>query len=206
MYEAKNIRTMVQHRTVDEQLLMERGCPHVVGFIGAIGAGKSAAADVLLARGYRTLSFAAPLKEMVAGFCRKYFGISPLHFTGNQEWKSRPIPALGGVSGRRVLELVGTDGWREAYPDVWIDASFATCAPEAYYVIEDVRYLNEAEAIRRRGGRLIQIHRRGHSPERTGHASDNEWPLIKPDYIGHIADGDLDSLEDFVLHTVGIKG
>jgi RNA-splicing ligase RtcB len=83
------------------------------------------------------------------------------------------------VTGRRILELVGTQGYRAAYPDVWVDLALAGGGPA---VFDDVRFPNEAEGIRKRGGVIVAVEAIGAPVRRTGHESDEAWRSIMPDY------------------------
>ena len=41
--------------------------------------------------------------------------------------------------------------------DIWVKAMFARCAGYQYVIIPDVRFKNEADTIRERGGLLLRV-------------------------------------------------
>jgi hypothetical protein len=169
--------------------------PMVVGFVGGIGSGKSSCADDLVQRfAFERASFATALKESVYRTLAPLPGVERRHFFGTQADKAEPIPSLGGATGRKVLELVGTDGYRAAYADVWVDLAMALRSAGVRYVFDDVRFPNEAGAIRKAGGILIRVDCIGNpSSVRTGHASD-QWETIPTDFQLIARYGELDQL------------
>lgn len=160
--------------------LTKMNAPKIVGFAGGAGCGKSVAAKTLVEMGYARMAFADPLKSA----CYEVFG--PLgakqrHFFGSQADKAEPIPKLGGVTGRRILEVVGTEGFRAAYSNVWVERALVTRDPTDFYVIEDVRFQNEIDAIRAAGGEIILLRRDGVNPpaldDGSAHESARWWRL-----------------------------
>jgi hypothetical protein len=60
---------------------------------------------------------------------------------------------------RELLQRLGTEGGRDVLgTDVWVNALFEK--PYENLVITDVRFPNEADAIQRRGGKIVRIIRR----------------------------------------------
>lgn len=94
---------------------------------------------------------------------------------------------------RELLQRLGTEAGRQTLWDsIWIDAALHDLDPNGNYVVTDVRFPNEAEAITQRGGRLVRIIRDGVGPANS-HASEtslDDYPFIH----GLRNDG---SLEDF---------
>ncbi len=77
-----------------------------------------------------------------------------------EKWKRMPeVPPGFGKSVRDSLIFIG-DNFRSIMPTVWIDIAFRDV--KCNQVISDVRYLNEAEYIRSRGGLNILMWRPGH--------------------------------------------
>lgn len=59
---------------------------------------------------------------------------------------------------RRLLQEYGTGLRDTTHPDVWVDARFATVDPfPGPVVITDVRFPNEVESVRSRGGLLLWV-------------------------------------------------
>jgi len=136
----------------------------VIGFCGLAGAGKSTAAACLVRRrGYIRLPFAAPLKAMALAF-----GLCPQDMEGVA--KETPHAALCGRAPRQFLQALGTDfGRRLIGEDVWVGAwerEVARRRSLAHWggrraplgiVADDVRFANEAAAIRRHFGKPAPI-------------------------------------------------
>jgi hypothetical protein len=138
--------------------------------------GKSSVASYLTSYGYRTVSFAGPLKAMVRSF------LAHTGYTHDQvdelfgpSKKERIIPELG-VSPRHLLCTIGTEWGRECIsPDVWlkcwqrnVDYYLANDLP---VICDDVRFANEAELVRELGGELWMVTRPG-TTRRGNHASE----------------------------------
>jgi hypothetical protein len=63
------------------------------------------------------------------------------------------------AEGRALLQKVGVDR-RNENENYWVDKAFAQMTdPEAVYVIPDVRFPNEAAAVRRVGGTMWRVNR-----------------------------------------------
>lgn len=74
-----------------------------------------------------------------------------------EKWKTEATNAPGLlVSMRETLQRVG-DGFREIRPSVWID--MALSSPDTSGVFCDVRYLNEARALKQRNATLVLVGR-----------------------------------------------
>jgi len=146
----------------------------VIGFTGKINSGKTSAAQYLVSEGYSEYSFADPIKRIA-----EIFGFEKHQLYGTQEQKLE-VNTHWKVSGRRFLQRFGTDVCRDALPmlmpelglqeseSLWIRLWQIEMQryPERLYVISDVRYPDEAEAIRRLGGLIIRL--TCTLPERTG--------------------------------------
>lgn len=134
---------------------------HVVGLTGYAGSGKSTAAQYLVERhGFTRLSFAAPLKKMLRTL-NPYVAANPLPhmdseplrvndlFVTMTEQQIKESPA--GDEYRRLLQVLGTDCIRAVDDDFWIKAVTAVIEatdPEGKYVLDDVRFPNEAAVIK----------------------------------------------------------
>lgn len=148
--------------------------PRSIGLIGKMGSGKNTVADVLIrTHGYIPLAFATPLKEMV-------IEADPLIACGAHNWNADRKFAMqihlsdlldNGMTFeeckreypevRRTLQRIG-QGARKVDPDYWVRALFtrALDIPESQpVVITDVRYPNEADALRTAGYTLVRITR-----------------------------------------------
>lgn len=145
----------------------------IIGLVGFIGAGKGSTADILVERhGFFKESFANSLKDA----CSIIFGWDRQMLEGNtpesrlwreqkDEWWSEKLGRE--FSPRLALQLMGTEAGRDVFhPDLWVHTVMRRCeqAPWNNYVIADVRFPNEINAIKDSGGVVIRV-RRGDDPE-----------------------------------------
>jgi len=158
----------------------------LIGITGKIGSGKTTATDYLTSLGYHEYSFAGPLKQIAEIF---HFEFHQLY--GTQEQKLE-VNAHWNVSGRHFLQKFGTEICRNVLPKVlpemklddtslWIRLFEIERAknPDRLYVVSDVRFPDEAQAIKRMGGIIIRLVRP--SPHASSHASETVQDLIEPD-------------------------
>ena len=139
----------------------------IIGISGYKQGGKSSLVEFLrgaLPSGkLYPMSFADSLKKCVY----KYW-IEPLDFRGEADWenedyKNRKHPC--GLTYRELLQKVGTDWFRSTWPDIWVfNAARLTMGLSCNVIFSDVRFPNEAEAIREAGGVLVKIVRPGYGP------------------------------------------
>jgi hypothetical protein len=146
----------------------------VIGLCGKAGAGKTTAARILEEdRGFVRLPFAGPLKAMA-----RAFGLSAAEMT---LFKEIPLERLNWKTPRQFMQFLGTEFGRKLIGEnVWVyawSASLGESAVENFgdilVVADDVRFENEAVAIREEGGLVIEITRAGAgSASGAGHASE----------------------------------
>lgn len=186
--------------------VLEKHFPVVIGLVGYAQVGKDSTAAVLVEQGYTRRAFADPLRDLAA-----YLNPIVGWFNDQAPMRYREACDLYGVEGAKLkvsgvrpfLKQLGT-GVRECLdPEAWIRATLDGCP--RHTVISDVRFLNEADAIRRRatelGGKplLLRVDRPGHGPESD---FEREVGLIKAD-LTVSNDGDLDDLHLKVLDLLG---
>lgn len=159
-----------------------------VGFCGAAGAGKSTAADRLVKHWrFNRVRFAGPLKAMMLAL-----GLSAEQVDG--ALKEVPTPLLCGRTPRQAMQWLGTEWGRDLIGgSLWIEAWRASVERVGGFhvpgegwrrliVADDVRFANEAQAIRDRGGIVVRLDRDGAGSTSGGdHAS--ERPDFEPDRI-----------------------
>jgi hypothetical protein len=157
----------------------------IIGIAGHRGSGKSAAAKILVERGFVRQRFAQPLKDML-----KAAGLTDEHVDGSL--KEVPCELLGGATPRHAMQTLGTEWGRELlHPDLWIILWRARARTTPFVVVDDVRFPNEVEAIRAEGGAIWRIRRP--SCGFDGHVSES---YINDLAVDHEIDnsGDLDFL------------
>ncbi|EYR81919.1 hypothetical protein [Shinella sp. DD12] len=134
--------------------------PRVVALTGAAGSGKSTAADYLIRHhGYERVKFAGPLKDM----CRA-IGMTESQIEG--ESKEEPAAMLSGKTPRHAMQTLGTEWGRKCmgedfWANLWLSRVKAILAFDGRVVVDDCRFPNEAEAVRKLGGVIIKLEGRG---------------------------------------------
>lgn len=134
----------------------------IIGLFGQAAAGKDTVADILISLlnqfkdenkpVLRKAAFAYNVKKI---FC-DYFDVD---FEFIEQWKRNPEPPPGfTMNVRQSLQMIG-DGFRKVKSSVWIDKLINTAFN---VIITDGRYLNEANAIRQKGGINILVNRPSH--------------------------------------------
>lgn len=152
------------------------------GLMGYAQAGKDTFGAAL---GYRRFAFADVLKA-VAYDTQDEMGKSYIDKVGWDRAKQHE-------PWRVFLQNLGVAVRTHLSPDAWVDAAFRHYNPSEPTVFTDVRFPNEVEAIRSRGGQIIKIVRTGHKPA-NGHVSEAYCDQVTPDFTVTAADGDVASL------------
>lgn len=172
----------------------------LIGLVGPLKNGKSTAANRLcLQHGYQLLKFAGALK---AGL----YAMGLNHDMIEGHLKEEPLDMLCGKSPRWLMQSLGTDWGRKMIgEDFWVRLWQFKCQNLLdggdKVVCDDVRFFNEARAIKEMGGVLIRVVRPGFA-EYTGHASEAEGPRIEC-HLTIENDGTIDQLDASVDATVG---
>ena len=160
----------------------------ILGFSGHRGAGKDTAAraivDALPRDSASVLPFAAALKDVV----RRCFIPAdwPLATSDLSEEIDKAAMLPCGRTVRQVLQLVGTDWFRELWPDVWINAWKVglSHAHTSIVLVPDVRFPNELAVIQALGGHVIRLTRTPYSGDQ--HASEKALDDTEDDTLqGH---------------------
>ena len=125
----------------------------LIGMCGAAGSGKDTIADIL---GFDRVAFADPLYEMVAIVT----GLTPDEMR-DRETKERAIDWLG-QSPRQLLQTLGTEWGRGMVSEsIWVDTAMrrvrGLLEGGRNVVVTDVRFDNEAAAIKAAGGVIWQV-------------------------------------------------
>lgn len=130
---------------------------NLIGISGKKRSGKDTFYNVLFqcCPQYECKKFADNLKEICSILTGKpisYFYNHYYYDTKLEEW---------GLNIREIQQKVGTEIFRNNFDkDVWIKSLFSEYSPAfSKWVITDVRFPNEAEAIKNKGGILIRINR-----------------------------------------------
>lgn len=181
----------------------------ILGVCGFAQSGKDTAAGFLVDRGWKRLAFADALRESV-------YYLNPLvpmplpdapdHWARVQDlvdWKGWDVAKVEYPEIRQLLQRMGTEVGRGIYGEnFWVDRVLAQIEPGQNYVITDVRFPNEVDAVRSVGGVVYRIYREGVGAV-NGHISDTGVDDLEIDGI-LLNDGDLADLEQRVLAAVGL--
>jgi hypothetical protein len=138
----------------------------IIGVVGFIGSGKGTAADILVEKhGFVKLSFADAVKDATAAI----FGWPRALLEGDtlesrefretkDEWWSKKFEF--DFSPRLALQLMGTEAGRNVFhQDVWVHALERKAEMYKNVVIADVRFPNEIDWMRSKGGFAVRVQR-----------------------------------------------
>lgn len=123
----------------------------IIALLARAGHGKTTAANYLRdTYGAKIVSLAGPLKRCA----KKVMSFSDEQLYGTQAQKEAIDPRYG-ISARRFLQLLGTEGLREEFgPDVHVRALLHTIeqddaqnAGHGVYVVDDARFVNEVATV-----------------------------------------------------------
>lgn len=150
----------------------------IVGFTGAKYSGKDTAAKALMwdHRFWNRIAFADPLREML-------YTLNPLispfsALTWQESWDTIGYDEMKKYAEvRRLMQVFGTEVMREQFgQDVWVDLTMrkVDASPEmtTWWAVTDVRFDNEAQAIRKRGGQIVELVYTGEQ-DRDAHGADH---------------------------------
>lgn len=174
----------------------------IVGMSGAAGSGKDTAGAALIDHlEFRKKSFAAELKRIL---CDIFFW--KMEDWESLEWKETPNPTANGKTPRQVAQWFGTDFMRDRIdPDFWVKRAVSQLSDDRV-VFTDVRFPNEAMAIREAGGILVfvQCVGRESGTDETGHESEAwlPWLDMYADVKIEAAFGAIDRLKEAAVNVV----
>jgi dephospho-CoA kinase len=184
--------------------------PPLLGLIGRARTGKDTAARFLADFGFARYAFADPLREAA-------LGLDPIvdaRLVYGDPGRGDDLGQASIVETRLSLavRLLGWDAAKEAYPEVrrtlqrlgtesvraldetfWVRALAARLDAETGpAVVTDVRFPNEADLIRSRGGLIVRV-TRPHAPATLAHSSESALDRYDDDVVL----ANTGSLDDF---------
>jgi hypothetical protein len=136
--------------------------------------GKSLVAGHLRRHGFMVVPFATALKDLARQLC-VHLGRTMAEIDAALAGDKSQV-VYNGVTMRRLLQTLGTEWGRQHLgPQVWIDCwrASANLLPACHIVADDVRFPNEAQAIRDLGGEVWMIVRPGAGVAQA-HASEGQ--------------------------------
>lgn len=156
-----------------------------IGFCGPAGAGKSTAAEHLMRHWrFQRVRFAGPIKAMMLAL-----GLDPTQVDGDR--KEEPTPLLCGRTPRQAMQWLGTEWGRNLIGSEFWVAAWQAAVQAGHLrqnwggglpliVADDVRFANEAKAIRDGSGIVVRIERPG-AGSAQGHDHTSERMDFVPD-------------------------
>jgi len=171
----------------------------IIGLSGYAQSGKDEIANVLIQQGFERAAFADTLREaLLALNPMAGYGIFLNDVVATVGWEEakRLYPEV-----RRLLQRMGTEAGRNIFGEqIWVNKTLGKLDPQKHYIITDVRFQNEADAIRDLGGQMWRVTRPGTGPV-NGHSSEVDLDNYGFDYTVENK-GDLRELEGLVLALV----
>jgi hypothetical protein len=178
----------------------------LLGISGKLGSGKNTAANALKEQWpvFELKSFAEKLK-----FITHYLTGCELEDTYTQEGKNKMLLDWGMTIGQFQQKL-GTEAIRVGlHPQGWILALFADYKSTDNWIVTDVRFKNEAQAIKDRGGYLIRVDGdpagiRANSTRDLNHPSETDLDDWTQWDVRYVNDGDIPDLSVAVCQGLKI--
>lgn len=137
----------------------------IVGIGGYAGSGKDTAAQALVDLGFERRAFADILRDFLYELDPIISSMSGMRLRTLVAYEGWDEAKRGYPEVRALLQRCGTDAGRKVLgEDVWVDGLLNNLDHCGAYVIPDVRFPNEAEAIIRRNGYLLRVDRPGVGP------------------------------------------
>jgi len=168
----------------------------LIALTGSACSGKTTVAKELAKFGYTRSKFSQTLKNMLL----QIPGVTEAMTEGEQ--KELPQSILGGKTPREVMQTLRTEWGRELVTNtIWLDSWERSIEGLTNVVVEDLRFPNEADLVRKHGGEIWSVRRKGY--ESVGHSSETEMVKIKPDIVIH-NDGDISSLRHMLRGVLGM--
>lgn len=133
----------------------------VIAMSGPMGCGKTALVEMLMQMypGYQIINFADTLREVV----QLVYDI-PTDYQKLGTAKAAKFVQFDGKTLRHVLQFLGTEAFRYINPLTWVDnferkVDKAKLLSAQGVMVEDCRFKNERERVRKLGGVIVYVYR-----------------------------------------------
>lgn len=167
----------------------------IIGISGYAQVGKDTVAQILVEEyGYSRIGFA----DIIRNACYRLNPIVSLeglrlaHAVDLEGWDiAKQIPEV-----RRILQVMGTEVGRDLIdPQIWVELTLHNTANTDKIVIPDVRFRNEAEEIKWRGGQIWRVSRIDKNAPVNLHRSETDMDTWSFDqYVSN--NGTIEDLRD----------
>jgi hypothetical protein len=137
----------------------------IIAISGKIGSGKSTVGEIFEKQGFVLDSFAKSVKDICSilfGYDReKIEGSTPADRLWREKVDKNHTNLMGkDFTPRDAMVLVGTEfGRNMIHQNIWIETLFNRYDKNTDILITDLRFPNEYEEIKKRGGIVIRINR-----------------------------------------------
>lgn len=140
----------------------------VIGLCGLSGHGKDTVADFLVEQGFKRVSFAGLLKDIVGVLFSWDRDMLEGRTPESREFREQVDPywsaklGMPGLTSRKVLQLWGTEVVRQGWhADMWMLALERQIQTSRHdkFVITDCRFENEMQMVKRLGGQIWHVQR-----------------------------------------------
>jgi len=153
----------------------------LIGLAGGVGVGKTSIARELERHSdFIIMSYAQPLKAALTALT----GL-PMEFFTEIELKEKPLEF--GKSPRQMMQLMGTEFVRAMVSEdfwTWRMRQRIESREGCHIIIDDVRFNNEADLVRKMGGRVVHLFRDFECPTlHTKHRSEQAIDQSKDDVV-----------------------
>lgn len=183
----------------------------IIGLTGKKQNGKSTAAQYIAEKyGFVRLNFkdalVAEIKERFPGLLQEianimeqtnYDGMNP--WTVDRLFKEKP-PLM-----RTLLQHYGTEVRRADDAGYWANKWMVEARKHENIVVDDVRFVNEADAVRELGGTIVRVVRTDYAAD-DSHKSELEMDSIEVDKTIAVASGETEKLFTTIDEIIALKG
>lgn len=163
----------------------------IIGITGKKGVGKTTMATHIAARygGFKVFSFSKTLKYALSYLT----GIDVSHFLSPKK-KETPLDDWNYMTPRKMMQLFGTEVARHIHTDFWLKSA-EYHIPKGDVIIDDVRFANEADWIKKQGGLIVKII--GGPPRTDDHSSESLFGVYPDHQIENKFNDENDTTQAF---------